>query len=232
MVMVQGVCTSKLKTDNTKLLLELELVHQVLAESDTGQNLLSSSQDEFEQEKATIMMDHEVDLAVLRKMFWDYRLSHRRKLHDPHMELEMAVNEIGARCLPYPEKGSTISEIAAWFNKEIQVLPDAIAKANKNFTVYCLVGVLKMLQEHVRCCHLDGLESIMAVCHASIFHEVPENISKLSAHIVKRWWSLCGLPYVTEAFRIKSEVKFFVLVSQHSFVLVIYLCLCCDGGRK
>jgi hypothetical protein len=57
------------------------------------------------------------------------------------------MNEIGVRCLSYPKKGSTISAIMAWFTQEIQALSDAIAKANKNFLVYCLVGVLKMLQE-------------------------------------------------------------------------------------
>jgi hypothetical protein len=36
--------------------------------------------------------------------------------------LEKAVNEIGARCLPYPEKGSTIGQIAGLFGKEIQAL--------------------------------------------------------------------------------------------------------------
>jgi hypothetical protein len=58
------------------------------------------------------------------------------------VELDKAVNEIGVRCLPYPGKGSTIGEIIEWFNKEIQALPNSIAKANKNFLVYCLVGVL------------------------------------------------------------------------------------------
>jgi hypothetical protein len=64
------------------------------------------------------------------------------------VELVKAVNEIGVICLPYPEKVSTIGEITAWFNMEIQALLDVIAKANKNFLVYRLVGVLKMLQEH------------------------------------------------------------------------------------
>jgi hypothetical protein len=104
------------------------------------------------------------------------------------------VDEIGARCLPYPKRGSTIGDITMWFTKEIQALPSAIAKANKNFLVYCLVGVLKMLQKHAQCSHVDGLETIMAACDASIFNEVTEDIAKLSAHIVKKWWSSYGLP--------------------------------------
>jgi hypothetical protein len=111
------------------------------------------------------------------------------------VQLEKAVNEIGARCLPYPEKGSTIGEITAWFNK-------------------------------------DGLENNMAACDASIFDEVPEDISKLSARILKRWWSSYGLPYVTESFRIELEVKLSVFISQYSCVIVFYLCLCCGAGRK
>jgi hypothetical protein len=146
--------------------------------------------------------------------------------------LEKAVTEIGVRCLPYPKKGSTIGEITAWINKEIQALLDAIAKANKNFLVYCLVGVLKMLQERAGCCHLDRLENIMATCDASILDEVPEDISKLSPCIVKRWWSSYGLPYVTEAFHVKPEVKLFVFISRYSCVIVIYLCLCRSAGRK
>jgi hypothetical protein len=82
------------------------------------------------------------------------------------------VNKIGTRCLPYPKKGSTIGNIVVWFTKEIRVQPSAIAKANKNFLVYCLIGVLKMLQEHAQCSHVDGLETIMAASNASILDEV------------------------------------------------------------
>jgi hypothetical protein len=83
-----------------------------------------------------------------------------------------------------------------------------------------------MLQEHARCRHVDGLESIMAACDASILDEVPENISKLSARIIKRWWSLHGLPYVTDAFCIELEVRLFDSASRCSCVIVIYLCFC------
>jgi hypothetical protein len=95
--------------------------------------------------------------------------------------------------------------------------------ANKNFLVYCLVGVLKMFPEHARCSHLDSLESIMAACDASMFDEVPANITRLLAHIVKRWWSSYGLPYVTEAFLIEPEVKFFIPVSRRSCVSHLFM---------
>jgi hypothetical protein len=98
------------------------------------------------------------------------------------------MNEVGVKCLPYPEKGSTISEIVVLFTKEIQALLGAIGMANKNFIVYCLVGVLKMLQELAQCSHVKGLEPVMALCDASIFNDVPEDTVKLSARIVKKWW--------------------------------------------
>jgi hypothetical protein len=82
-----------------------------------------------------------------------------------------------------------------------------IAKVNKNFLVYCLVGVFKMLQGHAKCCHIDGLAAIMISCDASILDKVPDNTAKLSACIIKRWWSSYGLSYVTEAFRIVLEVR-------------------------
>jgi hypothetical protein len=75
--------------------------------------------------------------------------------------MEGTVNEINVWCLPYPGKGRTIGEIVELFDKEIRVLPNAIAKANKNFLVYCLIGVLKMLQGHAKCRHVDGLDDIM-----------------------------------------------------------------------
>jgi hypothetical protein len=95
------------------------------------------------------------------------------------------VNEIGVRCLPYPRKGSSMSNIVALFDTEILALPNTIAKANKNFLVYCFIGILKMWQGHARCGHLDGLESIMAACDASILDEVPEDM-RSSARIVKK----------------------------------------------
>jgi hypothetical protein len=91
--------------------------------------------------------------------------------------------------------------------KEILTLPDVIAKANKNFLVYCRVGVFKMLQSHVKCHRVDGLDAIMSSCNASILDETPNDKVKLSARIVKGWWFLCGLPYVTEVFHIEPEVR-------------------------
>jgi hypothetical protein len=116
------------------------------------------------------------------------------------MALEGALNGIGVLCLAYPKKGSTIGDVVMWFEKEILALPDVIVKANKNFLVYRLIGVLKMLQGHAECHHIEGLGTIMNTCDASILDELPEDIGKLAAHIVKRWWSSHGLPSVTEGF--------------------------------
>jgi hypothetical protein len=83
---------------------------------------------------------------------------------------------------------------------------NAIAMVNKKFLVYCLVGVLNMLYENVECHHLDGLDTVMSSCNASILDEIPNNIVKLTARNVKRWWTSHGLPYMTDAFRVELEV--------------------------
>jgi hypothetical protein len=40
----------------------------------------------------------------------------------------------------------------------------------------------------------------MNSCDASFLDDIPEEIGKLSAHIVKGWWTLHVLPYVMDAF--------------------------------
>jgi hypothetical protein len=162
------------------------------------------------------MIDRKAAFVAEQKKIRDYCLRHRKRLHVLRMNLEGALNEIGVWCLPYPRKGSTISEVIAWFEKEIQALPDVIAKANKNFLVYCIIGVLKMLQGHAECHHVDGLGAIMNSCDASILDKVPDDIAKLAAHIVKMWWSSYGLPYVTEAFRVEPEMRLLITMSQYS----------------
>jgi hypothetical protein len=126
------------------------------------------------------------------------------------VNLEKIVSEIGVRCFPYPGKSSTTGEFIAWFDKEIQEMLNTIAKAKKNFLVYCLVGVLKMLHENAGCHHLDELNAIMSLCNASILDEIPNDIVKLIARIVKRWWTLHSLPYVIDTFRVEPEVGILV----------------------
>jgi hypothetical protein len=53
-------------------------------------------------------------------------------------------------------------------------------KANKNFLVYCLLGVPKMLYENAKCCHLDELDAIMSSCDASFLDEISEEIVVLA----------------------------------------------------
>jgi hypothetical protein len=179
----------------------------------------------LEDEKIQVLTDREAAVAAEWKTFWDYHLGHRKRRCELRAALEGVLNEIGARCLPYPEKGSTIGDVVMWFEKEIQTLWDAIAKANKNFLVYCLVGVLKMLQWHVNFYHIDGLGAIMNSSDASILDEVPDDIGKLAARIIKRWWSSYGLPDVTEAFRVELEVGFFITVLQYSWSGCLF-CMC------
>jgi hypothetical protein len=41
-------------------------------------------------------------------------------------------------------------------------------------------------------------------------NEIPNNIVKLTARNVKRWWTSHGLPYMTDAFRVELEVGMFI----------------------
>jgi hypothetical protein len=121
----------------------------------------------LKQEKIQVLTDREATVAVEQKIFWDYCHGHRKRLCELCANLEGALNEIVTQCLPYLGKGSTISEVVAWFKKEIRMLPDTIVKVNKSFFVYFLIAVLKMLQEHGKCYHIDGLGAIMNSCDAS-----------------------------------------------------------------
>jgi hypothetical protein len=72
----------------------------------------------------------------------------------------------------------------------------------------------------------------MNLCYASILDEVPDDIAKLSARIVKRSWSSYGLPYVTKAFRVKPEVRMLITVLQYSKTGCLFCLLCDIGGRR
>jgi hypothetical protein len=131
----QGAPTAELESDNTKWQLELERARQALAEDDTARISLSMNQEKLErecmalhpainalkEEMIQVLTDHEATVVVKRKKFRDYHLSHRKWLCELHAALEGALNEVGMRCLPYPEKGRTIGDVIAWFKKEVVV---------------------------------------------------------------------------------------------------------------
>jgi hypothetical protein len=93
----------------------------------------------------------------------------------------------------YPRKGSTIGEIIGWLTEEITALPATFAKANNNFVCYAIIGVLQMLYDS-SCELLEGLQSLMAWCIASILEDLPPELSKLTSQIVRKWWAKHGLP--------------------------------------
>jgi hypothetical protein len=70
--------------------------------------------------------------------------------------------------------------------------------------------VIAKANENAECRHLDGLDAIMSSCDASILDEIPNDIVKLAACIVKRWWASHGFPYMTNAFHVKLNVRVFV----------------------
>jgi hypothetical protein len=128
------------------------------------------------------------------------------------------VNEFGVRCPPYLEKSSTISDgvgwfdkeidRVGWFDKEIKALSATIAKVNKNFVCFVVARVLRTLCDN-GCGHVEGLQTIMSSRDASISEDPPEEITKLTGHLVRKWWVKHGLPHVTEHFHITSEVRIF-----------------------
>jgi hypothetical protein len=61
----------------------------------------------------------------------------------------------------------------------------------------------------------------MTTCDASIFDDVPADILKISARMIKKWWSSYGPPYVTEVSHVRLEVKFF----DSAMAFLIHCCL-------
>jgi hypothetical protein len=142
---------------------------------------------------------------MIRTKFKDYRRHHRKRLQDLRLNQEKAMNEFGAQCLPYPRKGSTISDIVRWFDEEIKAMPATFAKANRNFAYYAIIGVLWMLYDS-GCEHVPELQSLMSSCDASLLDNLPLELSKLTGHLVSRWWVEHGLPEAQNCLHKEPEV--------------------------
>jgi hypothetical protein len=161
-----GARVTELEENIAKLLADLKQTHATLAEAETTQSSLSMDRKKLDEECVglctaveTLEQEKTRDVAareIEHKKIQDYHVHHCKKLCELRVNLKGVVNEIGVQCLPYPGKGSSIGEIVEWFEKEIQALPNAITKANKNFLCYCLVGVVRMLYESANCDHLEG----------------------------------------------------------------------------
>jgi hypothetical protein len=117
-LMAQGARPAALEADNANLHSELEQGRRALVEAESVWDSLSvgwtvmeqecvklrAGMDALNQEKAKIMADRETKLATEEKKFQDYRVRHRKKLHDLRVVLERAMNEIGTRCLRIPQR--------------------------------------------------------------------------------------------------------------------------------
>jgi hypothetical protein len=132
---------------------------------------------------------------TIHTKFQDYHVHHCKKLCDLQFNLEKVVSEFGAGCLPYPGKNSTISNIIGWFDNELKALSATIVKANKNFVCYAIVAILRMLY-HNSCEHIEVLQSIMALCDLSILEDLPEELTKLTGHLVKKRWAAVNYGFV------------------------------------
>jgi predicted nuclease with TOPRIM domain len=122
---------------------DLKQARLKITEAKERHNSLSSSytklEDEYESlrdaaetlkwEKAKVEATRKTEVLAIRTRFQDYRVHHHRKLRGLLFHLEKAVNEFGARCLPYPSKNSTIGDIIGQFDNDIKALPAIVAKA-------------------------------------------------------------------------------------------------------
>jgi hypothetical protein len=64
--------------------------------------------------------NREAKVADVRTKFQDYRPRYRMNLCNLQFHLKKVVNEFGARCLPFPRKSSTLSDMIGWVDNEIQ----------------------------------------------------------------------------------------------------------------
>jgi hypothetical protein len=165
-------------------------------------------------------------------------VNHRKKIRELRFYQENVMNEFGAQCLPYPGKGSTISDIVRWFDEEIKAIPATFAKANRNFAYYAIVGVHQMLQDS-GCEHLSRLQSLASSCDASLLDDLPPELMKLACCLVRKWWVEHGLPEASNCLRREPEV---IISSMPYDVLVFHVLMfvqfmCCwvpnaDGGGQ
>lgn len=208
----QTAHVTELERVNAELRVELEQARLRIVEDEESQSSLRSGYERLgieceslhnaaetlKQEKSEAEKSCETKVVALSTRFQDCCVHHRLKLSDLRFSLEKAVSEFGASCLPYPGKGSTIREIVQWFEEEI--------KANKNIVCYAIISVLRMLNDS-EYKHLEGLQSIMAGCDASILKDLLPELAKLTGRIVRRWWMEHGLPEAASRFHREPEVS-------------------------
>jgi hypothetical protein len=84
-------------------------------------------------------------------------------------------------------------------------------RANKNFACYTIVGVLRMLQEY-DCEHLPELHPFVASSDASLLDDIPSEVQKIVARLMRELWSQHGLSEVSRRVRREPEVVRFDLV--------------------
>jgi sulfur carrier protein ThiS len=90
---VQGSCVAELEADNAKLLVELEQARMSLTEADAAKleeecTRLHAAVSTLKQEKEQIVTDREADVVAEQKKIRDYRIGHRMRLHELHVNLE------------------------------------------------------------------------------------------------------------------------------------------------
>jgi hypothetical protein len=150
---------------------------------------LQSVVEALQEEKTDVQESCETQVAMAHADFQKYRVHFCQRLRDLRYELE---GELGAQCLPYPEKGTPIGDVVTWFEGEVKSLPGTFVQANKNFVAFAIAGVLRMLQES-GCDHLPRLNPLVSSSHASLLDDIPTKVEKLVGRLMCRWWSEHGL---------------------------------------
>jgi hypothetical protein len=108
---------------------------------------LEESVGAWQRENAEVEKSCQARIDKIEGEFERFRVHFRRSLRDLHYELEDVLSNLGARCLPYPEKGTPMRDLIKWFEGEVKSLPEVFGLVNQNFVAYALVGVLRMLQD-------------------------------------------------------------------------------------
>jgi hypothetical protein len=105
------------------------------------------------------------------------------------LNYELAVNGIGARCLPIDDRAALSDDFFRWFECEVASLPEVFADVNENFVA--IVCILHMLKQG-KCAHLYVLQTVASTCRTSIFSSIPRDVKKATRRIIKEWWRQHG----------------------------------------
>jgi hypothetical protein len=95
-------------------------------------------------------------VAAIEEGYNAYHAEVKKDMVALRVAYELALNGIGATCLPIDDASSSSDDFFQWFESEVASLPDVFAGINENFVAIALEGVLNMLKLE-KCAHIDVL---------------------------------------------------------------------------